>query len=352
MIKKTLMVLFFLMCLSHAASPPWHGTAALAVTISVIFLALLYAIGTGFGINTLQILAKEEFYQVLVLIVLIAALTGTDSIFNTISQTEELSGTDATMQDAAVASIKGSLSDMRSAMDSISEIDNNIAKEASKGLQCTILGIGYSVSGCGGFAMLASPFSLVGSVLGFASGTLYGALRLIEISQAYSLVMLFPLGIILRTFRVTRGAGGLLIAVAISTYLLLPLGIILVDKFGDAFADSVSKLPSSDPDKAYFESPPDIDPTCNEGSTIPYFYDAVAIGSGDSSYFLGQDNNEAQAIGTYYALKQSIKRYLFLVLVKGTLGPAIALLMMVGGIRVLTAISGAEVDVSSLARLV
>jgi hypothetical protein len=335
MIKKTLMVLFFLMCLSHAASPAWHGTAVLAVIISVILLALLYAIGTGFQINTLQILAKEEFYQVLVLIVLIAALTGTDSIFNTISQTEELSGTDATMQDAAVTSIESTLSEMRSAMSNISTADNEIAKEASQGIQCSVLGIGYSVSGCGGFAMLSSPFALVGSILGFASGALYGALRLIQISEAYSLILLFPLGIILRTFRVTRGAGGLLIAVALSTYLLLPLGIILVDKFADAFEDSVTKLPSDDPDKAYFESSSSISAYCDPGGTN-----------------VGSFSNEARAIETYYELKSAIKRYLFLVLVKGTLGPAIALLMLISGIRVISAISGAEVDVSALARLV
>ena len=42
----------------------------------------------------------------------------------------------------------------------------------------------------------------------------------------------------------------------------------------------------------------------------------------------------------------------FLVLVKGTLGPIVAVLMMVSGIRYLTSLAGAEVDVSALMRVV
>jgi hypothetical protein len=352
MIKKTMMMLLFLFAISFAASPPWHGTAVLAMMISLTLLTITYMVGQGFGIKELLILSKEEFYQVLVLGVMIVALTGTDSVFNTLSQTEELSGTEATMQDAAITSIETSLTNMSSAMDDIKGFDNSIAKEASKGMSCSILGIGYSVSGCGGFAMLATPFSLVGSILGFASGALYGALRLLEISQAYALTLLLPLGIILRTFRITRGAGGLLIAAGISTFLLLPLGILIVDKFGDAFTDSVSSLADGSPDRAYVDPVPSFDVECNPGSTLPALRAATAITGGLVSIaeMATSDNNEERAIGTYLTLRQNMKHYIFLILVKGTLGPAVALLMMVSGIRALTAIAGAEIDVSALGR--
>lgn len=349
MIKKTLMVLFFLFAISHAATPTWQGVAGMAIMVSLILLGVTFMIGYGFSIKELVILSKEEAYQVLVLAVLIAVLSGTDSIFNTISQTEELSGTEATMQDAAITSIGNSLQNLTSALNNIAAIDNDVAKEASETIQCSLIGIGYSVSGCGGFAMLASPFSLVGSILGLAGGSLFGALRLIELSTAYSFTLLLPLGIILRTFRFTRGAGGLLMAVAISTYLLLPLGILFVDKFGDAFTDSVSKLGSGNPDRAYIEKPADVDPDCNPGKTMGGVLGTALSFNADPT---STESNEDAAIATYNALRRNIRNYLYLVLVKGTLGPAVALLMMVGGIRVLTKVAGAEIDVSALARLV
>jgi hypothetical protein len=65
----------------------------------------------------------------------------------------------------------------------------------------------------------------------------------------------------------------------------------------------------------------------------------------------GDDNADA-AISVYESLRDDMKTIVFLVLVKGTLGPIVAVLMMVSGIRYLSALAGAEVDVSALMRVV
>ena len=329
MIYKTLFMLFLLASLSFAA---WESVAALAIVTSLMFIILVYVIGNGFNIEMLKVTAKDEMYQLIALAFLMVILFGANNIIDTFSTAQELvdaglTGKDANMQTTAMLSINHTLENMSKVYGSIVSIDNAAGKEASQGVSCNLQGMGYFVSGCGGFSMLASPFSLAGSIMGFAIGELNAIYKLIDVSSSYALSLLLPLGIILRTFRITRGAGGFLIAMGISMHLLLPVGILFVDMLGDSFlaSDYAAGYESA-------TSLGSIDPSCRPGDTGDY--------------------NSNEAIDVYNGLRGDMKSFMFLVLIKATLGPVISVLMMISGIRFLSAIAGAEVDVSALARVV
>ncbi|MCI0503743.1 hypothetical protein L0Y65_03460 [Candidatus Micrarchaeota archaeon] len=324
--------------MAPVAFAAWQGTAAVAIMTSAGILGIIYMIGMGFGINELQMTAKEEFFQLIAMMVMIALLVGGDSILNAISANPAFSGSGSTtLQGAANASIDITLANVTALMDSIAETDHDAAIEGSKASSCSILGMGYSVSGCGSYTMLSAPLSMAGGITGFAVGELYTMKRLIELSTAFAFPFLLPLGIVLRTFKFTRGAGGLLIALAISLHILLPMGVIFNDMLGATFLDPPGAADDalSAPYQAGLQN---VTLECNPGATGEEWW------SGDS--------NAANAVRGYHALRDNLRVYLFTMLVQATLGPVLALLMMSTGLRTLTSLAGAEVDVSAISRFV
>lgn len=321
------MALFLLLIpLSFAA---WQSIAALAVAVSAAVLAILYMVGMGFGINELQITAKEELFQLLALGILVVALVGTDNIVNAIStQPAFREGSADTLQESAMNSIDNTLANMTNLLNRIADQDKTVSQQGSKSAQCSTFGMGYSVSGCGGFSMLATPLSMAGGITGFAIGELSAMKRLVHISQVYALPLLLPLGIVLRTFKFTRGAGGFLIALAISLHLLVPAGFIFNEMLGATFLA---------PENAAVSGPYTGSPTGSVGSCT-----AGDTGSG----------NEDAAVSAYQSLRADIRKDLYTVLVMATLGPVLALLMMAAGIRALTSLAGAEIDVSAISRFI
>jgi len=318
-------------------------------------------VGIGFNINELKILAKEEFFQLIAVVLLVVALTGTDNILNAISTTDMFVEGDAiTMQETAGNIVDDTRDQMVSMLGDIRNIDRKISIEGSKALQCSILGMGYSVSGCGGYSMLATPLSMSGSIVGFAIGELSAMERLISIAEAYALNLLLPLGIVLRTLRITRGAGGLLIALAISLYIMLPAGIIFTEELYDTFVSNEDYLEDYVP-----ECMPcplgECSTTCASGWTcrLPEGMDesqAMCPSAGTASPECqpgdtGSDNQN-DAVNTYNVLRSSMREYLLVALLKATMGAVIPLFIMVGSIRALTAVAGAEVDVSAISRFV
>jgi len=322
-------VLIFLLMFGLAFAG-WQQIAALSIVLSATLLAISFAVGLGFGINEMQMMAKEEFFQLLAALILIIALIGADGILNGISTNQGLAtvgGTSYdTIQEASSAMLSDTRSEMASLMGRVHEYDQTISSQASQSSQCNIMGMGYTVSGCGGYSMLAPALSMSGGIAGFAVGEISAMTRFIEIAQAYALVLLLPVGIVFRTFKMTRGAGGFLIALGIALHIMLPIGIIFTEVLGETFIDD--------------DASADYQPGSGSGTIA----DCEAEETGEE--------NEENAISAYYTLKSELRKQLYVILVKATLGPVIALLMMITSIKALTSIAGAEVDVSAIARFI
>ncbi len=325
---KRLAILLLLVPLSFAA---WQTVAGLAIGLSVTLIAVLYAIGFGFDVNELKITAKEELFQVIALAVMLAVLVGGNSLLDAISTNAALTGGSATMQDAAQSLLTATTNDLNTLFGTIRDLDKSASIEASRAGQCNILGMGYSVSGCGGYSMLATPLSLAGSITGFAITEVSSMNRLIDLSKNYALNLLLPLGILLRTFKITRGAGGFLIALAISLHIMLPAGVIFNEMLYVTFNNDAL---SGD----YHSGPTPSIPECN------------AMDTGASILGGGESGNVGNADSAYMSMRQSIKADMNVIMIHATLGPIIALLMFIASLRTLSSIMGAEVDVSGIAR--
>jgi hypothetical protein len=224
--------------------------------------------------------------------------------------------------------IDDNMNSLRTTFNNIAALDISVSKEGSKAGQCNIMGIGYSISGCGGYSMLATPLSMAGGITGFAMAELSAMKRLLDVSSTYALNFILPLGIVLRTFKITRGAGGFLIALAVSMHILLPMGVVFNEMLGVTFLDDAASSDySGSGGSASVED-------CN-----PTDYQATADRDSDNP-----------AVRTYNSMRSDIQDYLYQILIRATLGPVLGLLIMMAGIRALSALAGADVDVSAISR--
>lgn len=329
---RVALILLAFASLSFAASG-WEGTAMVAIAISAGFLGVAYATGVGFGVNELQMLAKEELYQLIATGVLVVLLVGSNNVIDGMSSAFG-DGEFTTLQSTADGLIDGTLTNSEDGMETLfgdlMSLDNTIAREGARMISCSIVSIGYTVSACGGYSMLSTPLSMGSGILGFAIGELYSMKKLIDISTSFAMNLLLPLGIVLRTFKITRGAGGFLIAMGISMHILLPMGIVFNQMLVDTF---LADPAGSGYDGGMTASVPECDP--------------------DDVLFSGLGESQAEkAIGLMYDLRDDLRKVVFSVLVRGTLGPVLSLLMMAAGIRAISSLAGAEVDVSALGRFI
>lgn len=336
-------MLVLLLLLVPLAFAGWAEIAGLALVVATGFLAVAFMLGMAFGVNELQVLAKEEMFQVLASGIMLAALVGTDGAVNSISGAMAVEPGTTNMQDAAIALLTATQTSTAGALKTIGELDMLVNREASKAGNCNIVQVGYGLSGCGGYSMLPTPLSMAGGMVGFAVGELAAMNRLITISKQFALVLLLPLGIILRAFKVTRGAGGFLIALAVSLHLAVPAGVI----FGHMLSVSFMASTASSAYRGSTASPESIIPDCE-----PLDSDASPKRSFSCSGISKSGKNDEKAAYAYCKMREDIRKYTNLVFIKATLGPVIALLMFAASLRAITSLAGAEVDVSAISRFV
>ncbi len=330
--RKLVLVLLLIFSLSFAT---WHTYAVAAIFISLGLLAVILMVGIGFDIREMQILAKDEFYQLLILALLMLVLFGTDGILNALASNAAFARGQDTLQDAAVASLNDTLAGLSDYLaNDIADADLEIMKQSSQVSACYVIGGGYSVTACGGYSMLSTPLAMAGSLMGYAIAEGAAIKKLILISQEFAFILILPLGIILRTFRFTRGAGGFLIALAISMYILIPGGIVFADMLHEEFEYQVT---ASDAPAHLSESEIYLEATAG-----------IDVIECDAANPWG--GAEEDAVTTYNRMRLELKKYIYIMLVKATIGPVIAILLFISGLRALTALFGAPVDVSILGR--
>ncbi|MEK6982442.1 MAG: hypothetical protein AABX38_05915 [Candidatus Micrarchaeota archaeon] len=312
------------------ASGNWVSTAAIALIASAALLALIYMVGHGFEINELKMLANEELYQLVVTIVIIGLLLGSTSILNSFSSTFAPSGA-TNFQDAAISAVRANLADHQSIYNNLKSFSVELGKESSKSYFCSLQGVGFYVSPCSAFSSISPSVSLAFQILSASIAELNSLDTLLNFAKTYGFAVLLPFGILLRTLKFTRGAGGLFLGLAVSLYIVLPLLVIFMDVLLNpatgynptAFGIQIRALPI---------------PECDETS--------FGTVTGGISY----DNYDA-AVGTFQSLLNNVKTYIYYALVRGTMLLVVSLLGFFSAFRAISKVAGAEVDISSLMRI-
>lgn len=330
---KLLMALLLVMPLAFAASE-WVVTATGALLMSVGIIATIYMVGRGFNINELKLLANEEIYQTIMTAVMIGAFFAASAFFNEISDFL-VSGSD-TLQGNAASVVGTYLLQDQAVLGNLKAFAVTLGSESSKTSFCSLQGVGYNIAACSSFRALTSPLTLGLQAISVSISELSSLLTLLKFGKEYAFTLLLPLGILLRTLRFTRGAGGLLIGLAAALYFFAPLAVVTTKVILDDYAPSdFSKSPGSLGTGFKCEPAGDASTISIDTLTGPTFLENYDV-----------------AAGVFDDLRENVRSYTYAFLVQGTLTTIVALLALFAGMRAVGRLAGADADISALMRIV
>lgn len=335
---KWLLAVLALISVSFAAgdAPDWIPIALLSVFVAVSVLVIFYLLSYLIDSAEMRGMVTGELYQVVMTGVIIAIFIGVES-FSTITFASMLGkelGADDThinysiqvtqqMVDYQWKQLKKFADEMVSPMAVLSAYSG----------QCAFLGFRFGYNGCASIAVPTTSGVIAARVMAASFMVLNSQLALLYIARDFFFPIVLPLGLFLRTFHVTRGAGGFLIAIAASFYFIYPISVIVTN---GVYANSpLGKVEASFPEPPETITPPTAGIEDVTGNCNPY---DLKFGA---TFDVIEKLNK----------KDLVDPLLSLFFIGGLLSTAINLLAALSGVRALTRIFGIEVDVSALARI-
>lgn len=201
----------------------WEPIALAAVTLSLLAVGAVYAIGAIFDAERLKGWAKTEFLQVMASGILVAGLLVFATALNTTATT--VAGQDH------IQYAENYLADLNLKLGALYlttfAFNTVIATLADVDLEVSIIVAGAKVKPFAGFGAISQQLSaiLFGIFIAITSNAVqYNFLQFIDATMMYYFL---PIGVILRSFNPTRSVGALFMALAIGLYFVFPLTFVL-----------------------------------------------------------------------------------------------------------------------------
>lgn len=345
MMKKCLLLLVLLVSLSFAAAD-WIPFSFLAAFIALTVLILLYMLSYLVSSSEMRMLAKSEMYQVVVTVFLIILFVILDSyssqLFSTILT--DLFGSSSSGLNHVDYALKIASDTSDYEWELLAKVTEKLGlpfgSMASSSATCSILGSSFTYPGCIGVQVASSSVTFATNLMVSALLANNSQIFLLKLASSFFFPVLLPIGLFLRCFQFTRGAGGLLISIAVAFYFALPGAIMLTKGISEkAVADA--GIPNPDfPDIDYLDESFgdellsfEVNADCN-----PLDMDPKA-GRAQAKRLIG-DNGED--------LVEPLLYYFF---VDGVMTTVLNILITLSVARGLSGVFGSEVDISALARI-
>ncbi len=338
--KKLLMMLLVLFSLSFAAAgdADWQVLAFIAAFIALMVLIMLYMFSYLADSREMRLLATKELYQVIVALFFIAVfsvveITTTELIATPLA--ESFTADDAgitNLIEAAIMVSDGMASYFWEYTQTITtDVTMQLGSLASLSGTCSFLGTSFTYPGCIGIQVPYTSMSLATTAMVSALLVQNSQTMLLILTKTFLFPVLLPLGIFLRTFQFTRGAGGFLMAIGVAFYFIYPLSVIATKGMLDAVEMRDPVIPYIDaPTQDYDAGSWDVSGDCNPFDMDP-------------SYTQNQVDNVLD--------DDFIDPLLFYYIVGGLFTTMLNLMITLSAVRGLASIFGAEVDISGLARI-
>lgn len=214
---------------------------------------------------------------------------------------------------------------------------------------CNLMGVGVSVAGCSAYGVLRGPTGQLLTATGIGVMETKAEEFLLLIAEKFALTLIVPLGLILRCLHFTRKAGGTLVALGLSLYLVLPISIIMVQALCDRFLAEPSYAALASTAFPNINGPDLNNPNLDNLECDPFEPDEGRLASGKDSILHQLVNGGPN--GTIEGGASVTEKIMFLVIVRTLLMGALTLTMVISSVRVLGHLLGSEVDVYAIARL-
>jgi hypothetical protein len=384
---------------SSSPQPSWQAAVGAAIMVNVLVLVLFFMAVMALHLDQLKGMVYEEAGQLLLTLVIVAAillaLPQIDSFSSSIACAASSFSCQASpdsqafplchsyLHDSGCQSLNQNTQNPPKVLDwaywatyyhynllkdqilSATEFNAKVGAVSSVSSFCNLLGVGISLAGCSAYGVMRGPVGQLISAQGVGIMELEAQRLLILFASKYSLPLLLPLGIILRSLHFSRKAGGTIIALALSIYFVLPLSIILSQASADYFASklypSIGNIEGKPENSLY---PP-----------IAFNYTAISKRERDAIECNPIDPDEGKfkdRLNWLLAPRDSLnkpvdytaknypplsvastiaERIIFLSIVRTLLLGALALTLTISSVRILGRMFGAEIEVWSIARL-
>ncbi|HQT45001.1 MAG TPA: hypothetical protein PLO51_03425 [Candidatus Micrarchaeota archaeon] len=220
----------------HSSMTSWEPIIILATFATFLMVTGLYMFAFMFNLQSLKQWCKSEFAQVFVtfliaifLIALVAvgmnaAMSFTGTVVSQVGGLPVASAANLWPFDIAKAYVNATLDCSTSIYRWIYHVNGFV--EFSESINMDVGGIepaqAWHLSG------LVGMFHITENRLTYVMFIQYGFYRLLEFFEATMFTFFLPVGLILRTFPLTRGVGGFMIALAIGGYIVFPLSFVTI----------------------------------------------------------------------------------------------------------------------------
>ncbi len=327
---RKLLLALALISLAFAGPYAWQSLALLALFAGLGVLIIFYLLSYVADSPEMRGMATSEMYQLFMTGVIIAIFVGVES-FSTATMAGMLGGAFGAENSHINYSInvtQGMVDYQWGQLKSFSGVVGDMAQVSAYSGQCAFLGFTFGYNGCASIAVPVTSGIIAARAMATSLMVLESQLALLYMARDFFFPILLPIGLFLRTFHVTRGAGGFLIAIAAAFYFIYPITILVTKGVYDqsAYGNVKAAFPSINAPADYGYANGDCDPY-----ELKYSYTSTIITEFN-------DNGLVDPLLSHF-------------FIGGLLTTAISLLAALSSVRALTRIFGTEVDVSALARI-
>ena len=320
-------LLAILPALHAATASPNYAYFFAALLIPLFIVAIAYMASYAFNTPSLRAILNDELVQILATGAIALTLVGTQAVVDQyVVATLNASGAASGSIDSAMGAAQAKLAELGAGtggvLQNMQDVSVALGKEASKGVFCNFMGVGFSLSNCSPLnayrgSLTASAFTTTVALSDTAAQSF-----LLSLARAFGFTVLIPLGLLLRCFKASRGAGGALISIGFGFYTVYPAVILATDNL-------LHGTPT----------PPGAPAIPTVGSCDPM--------ETQVSKSLSQFTDYGDQLTDY----ASAKAIAYFVLVRVLFLSILNLIITLGFIRMLAHMIGSDIDVSALARI-
>jgi hypothetical protein len=347
MMLPILLALFFL-SISFAGPAEdelqWHSYAFIAAGSAVMVLAALYAISYLVDSAQMRMLVRQELYQVALTIGIIIFFLSFEAYMYSYMEgvlAESFGGDADSHIDYAMGILVDNADEQWGMIKELTEhLTMALGSMASSSATCSILGTSLTYPGCIGIQVPFSSLIFATNTLVTAMLTSNSQIALLKLAEEFFFPVMMPLGLFLRCFQFSRGAGGLLIGISAAFYFVFPISILLTEgMLNIAEIDAGISEPSIPHPQFLSEE------FANDFSSFSVAADCNP---------LDMDQNAARKQGSRLTGSNGdrlVDPLLFYIFIGGLFNTMLNLMITLSAARALSKVFGAEVDISALARI-
>ena len=330
-LRQMLMVSFAIVFISGmlyaATANPDYGYFWLALGIPVAIVAIGYMASYAFNTPSLRAVLQDELLQILATGAVALTLVGTQLVVDqyVVAALQGAGYAGAATTTGALDAAKDAITSLQAqtdaALSDMQEVSRVLGMEASKGVFCNFMGVGFSLSNCSPLNAYRGSLTAAAFTTTVALSDTYAQGYLLSLARAYAFTLLIPLGLLFRCFKASRSAGGALIAIGFGFYTVFPVTLLATDKLLQG-------------------STPPVPPTLPTVGECKPTETQVSIARSEFTSYGDQltEYNQSRQMASFVLV-----RVIFLSILN--------LIITLGFIRAFAHMIGSDIDVSALARI-